>query len=552
MFDRTAFKMLLLAGVLIPLASCGTTPSLTSIAVTPTSMNFGGAGLTTQLTAIGSYTHPGHPAVTKDITSEVTWASATPQCVTVSSSGLITSGNNTCSNILVTASMPGFNGDISGSMTVNVTQSGGGGGGGDVTTVTVVPGAQSVASPNQTSQFIAIGSNSSGATVNITGNVVWSSSSTSIGTVSGSGLATALSQGSTTITALFTNADGTVANGSATFTVLGGASEPVTALNIVPGDLSIAISQTGQFIALGTSGKTGLIQDVTGSPQITWTSSIPTIATVKAGLVTGVSSGAATINAQWTNPDGTVVNASGNVSVSTSAAPEPLLSINIVPTGITVSNKGMTGQFLAFGTYSTTPTVRDLTNTVTWISTSPEVASIDSGGVTGEIGGLATSQGYTGDSVIYAEASNPDGTLVLSNPETFTCRDITGVCVQDVAHPQFSTVTIFLEGEDTAKGLVTAPSGTGTANLIHCGPGWTGAGGQVCTGTYATGTQITLTEHFPSGSANFGGWSSGDGEAGGVDGAGCQPAPPPNNNQPFPTTCTLTLSGDTSIGALFY
>ena len=109
--------------------------------------------------------------------------------------------------------------------------------------------------------------------------------------------------------------------------------------------------------------------------------------------------------------------------------------------------------------------MRDLTNTVTWISLLPEVASIDSGGISGETGGLATAQGYTGDSVIYAEATNPDGTVVLSNSQTFTCKDpTTNVCIQTVAHPQFATITVFIEGENTTPTgeYVTAPSDTGT------------------------------------------------------------------------------------------
>ena len=59
-------------GVLsMPLVSCINSPSLTSITISPTTMDFGGAGLTAQLTATGYYTHPDHAAETKDITSQV-------------------------------------------------------------------------------------------------------------------------------------------------------------------------------------------------------------------------------------------------------------------------------------------------------------------------------------------------------------------------------------------------------------------------------------------------------------------------------------------------
>lgn len=537
MFQRSIFRALLLVGILAPLSSCGTSPSLTSITVTPGVMNFGGAGLTTQLTATGAYTHPGHPAELKDITNQVTWASATVQCVTVSSSGLITSQNNTCSNITVSASAPGFSGLISGSMSVNVTQSGGGGGGNpDIASIAIIPNTQSVAAPGDTAQFIAIGTTASGVTGNVTNSSVWSSSSKTIATVTNLGLATAVSQGTSTITAIYTNADGTAATGTATFTVTGGTSEPITALSIIPDSLALSASgQTGQFIALGTSGTTGLIENVTSSSQMTWSSSVPTIATVAAGTVTGVSGGSSTITGQWTNPDGSVVTATGQVTISTTSAPEPLLSLNVVPGTTTVYNKSQIQQYLAFGTYSTAPSVRDLTNKVTWVSLDPEIATINSGGVTGGIGGLATATGYTGLGVIYAETTNPDGSAVLSNPVTFTCLDPnTLVCDQGVAPVQLATLTVYNAGPNTTTWLVTAPSSSGQANLIHCGPG-SKSGGSVCEGNYPYGSTVTLTESAPG--SSFGGWS-----------ANCDSSPNVPDESP---TCTVTLNGDSSVGAIF-
>lgn len=119
---RSLFGVLFLGCAMVGFTSCTTSPSLTSIVVSPNTMNFGGAGLTGQLIATGYYTHPDHPAITRDITHEVSWQSAATQCVTVTNTGFITSGANICSNILITASSPGFNGLISGTMTVNVTQ----------------------------------------------------------------------------------------------------------------------------------------------------------------------------------------------------------------------------------------------------------------------------------------------------------------------------------------------------------------------------------------------------------------------------------------------
>jgi uncharacterized protein YjdB len=548
MRDRSLLGALLLIGLVVPFTGCSNPSGLDSIQVTPATQSLT-VGQTAQFTATGTYGNAKHPS-TKDITSGVTWTSGTPSVATISASGVATAvGAGTTT---ITASASAFNGPASSSATLTVAASGGGVAGGNIVSIAVIPGTQSVASPTETGQFFAIGTTSSGATENLTNQVTWNSSSTQIATIGATtGLATAVGQGTATITAIYNDvANGTVVTGTATFTVLGGTSEQVTALTIYPGtQAATSQAQQSQFFVLGAEGSNGLLFDVTS--QVVWTSSNLAVATIGTtgngtpGLATAVGAGSTTITATWTNADNSKVVATATYSVTIGAAQEPLLSINVVPSGTTVSNKGMTGQYLAFGTYSTTPTVRDLTNQVTWISLLPEVASIDSGGTPGEVGGLATAQGYTGNTVIYAETSNPDGTVVLSNSQTFTCKDpIANICIQTVAHPQFATVTVFNAGENSTTWQVTAPSDTGVADLIHCGPGWSlngGLGGSVCTGTYETGSTVVLTESAPANS--FGGWSTGDG----VAGVGCQEA-----NLLTSPTCTVTLTGNTSIGAIFY
>lgn len=206
MRNRSLSGALLLIGALLPITSCNNSPGLTSITVTPSLMNFGGAGLTTQLTAIGTYTHTGHPALTKDITTEVNWSSSTPECVTVSSTGLITSGQNVCSGIPITASMQGFNGIIQGSMTVNVSQPGSANS--DVTTVIVTPTNPAPLAVGTQLQFVAVGYTSAGTQVTLTNPVAWGSSLPGVATIAPTGIATAVAAGTTTITAGYTNADG--------------------------------------------------------------------------------------------------------------------------------------------------------------------------------------------------------------------------------------------------------------------------------------------------------------------------------------------------------
>ena len=435
MKDRFCLKALLLASLVLPFAGCGSSTDVDSISISPTGATLG-PGATVQLTAMGSIGHGSHPAGSQNITTTATWASSTTSVATVSASGVVTGVS--AGTTTITASIQGFRGVVtSNEATITVTGSSGPSSQA-LTSLSIIPSSQSVASPGQTSQFIAIGTTSSGTTVNLSSQVAWSSSSTQVAKISTSGLATALSQGTSTITAIATNADKTVVTATATFTVIGGASEPYTAIAITPGSQSVsATGQTGQFIALGTPGSTGLQQDVSNSAQVAWTSSIPAIATVStypaapAGQVAGVSAGTTTITAKLTNPDGSVVTATAAVTVTASAAPEPLLSITVLPNLVSIGNLDGTAQFLAYGTFSTAPTVMDITNginhngftsPVTWVSApNQNVFPVNSAGADGETGGLAPRPIGNGSADIYVVAKNPDGTLVYSPPATFNC-----------------------------------------------------------------------------------------------------------------------------------
>jgi hypothetical protein len=348
---------------------------------------------------------------------------------------------------------------------------------------------------------------------------MWSSSSTQVATITTGGLATGVGQGTSTITAIYSNSNSTVITATATFTVTGGTSEALTALTITPSAQAVSASgQQAQFIALGTSGNTGLEEDETNSVQ--WISSIPTVASIGAttGLVTGVSAGTSTITALYTNSDSSVVSATATVTVTSTSAPEPLLSLTIIPSGITVGNLQDTGNFLAIGTFSDVPYVRDLTNSVTWLSSEPDVFPVNTNSTPsnpGDPGGIVTAYG-NGSATIIAEATSTDGTiqtatatfncpLVLPNPPTSA-----GSCYPGSQAPGLKvSLTIYNEGLNTTNWLVTAPSATGTPDVIHCGPGWAAdgkTGGSVCTAAYPLGTTVTIIAPAQTGVA-FGGWS---------------------------------------------
>jgi hypothetical protein len=352
-------------------------------------------------------------------------------------------------------------------------------------------------------------------------------------------LATAVGAGTTTITALYTDATtGSVVTGEATLTVSAGASEQITSLSLLPSSISLTSSgQQSQLVLLGVAGSSGLTENLTSSPKVTWSSGTPTVATISAtGLVTAVTAGASTVVAQFTNNDGSVVTTSASISVSitgTGTSLESITSLSIVPNSISVLDFQLTGQFLAIGTFSQAPYVRDVTNlsTTTWLSSEPEIFTVGTNcagsptppstcaGNAGSSAGLATAWG-SGSAAIIAESQSTDGTIQTATA-TFSCPyqlpdpPTPGSCYpgQAPAEALLATLTVYNEGLNTTNWYVTAPSATGTPNVLHCGPGWAangGTGGSVCTATYPAG--VTSPSGNPGvviegqGGA-FGGWS---------------------------------------------
>ena len=85
---------------------------------------------------------------------------------------------------------------------------------------------------------------------------------------------------------------------------------------------------------------------------------------------------------------------------------------------------------------------------------------------------------------------------------------------------------------------MTAPSATGTANVINCGPG-APSGKSVCTATYPINTPVVLTAQRTG--ANFGGWSYNCLDTGTITAEG-------------PNTCTIMFTStntNVTVGAIF-
>jgi len=361
--------------------------------------------------------------------------------------------------------------------------------------------------------------------------------------------------------------------GTATFTVTGGTTQQFTSLSILPSSQTLTVlNQQAQFIALGTSGTTGLQQDVTSSAQIKWSSSAPTIGSVSStGLAKDLGAGQSTITAVLTNSDGSVVTNSAALTTSLTAVPADLLSLSILPSTQGLLYLQGTAQFLAIGSFSTPPYTRDLTNSVQWISATPNIFPITTNCGSGapancspaplagsQNGGVVSAYGSGGVSII-AEYKGTDGATQAATA-TFTCPLVEP---DPTAHPPvpgscfpgsqgaalLATLTVYNEGlnnndplSNNTNWLVTAPSATGTANVIHCGPGWTNngqSGGSVCTASYPVGSQVTLTAPLQQG-VSFGGWST-----------SCVSISPNPAVASGSNTCKVVMTGDITVGAIF-
>ncbi len=136
-------------------------------------------------------------------------------------------------------------------------------------------------------QFAAIGTYSDASTANITSQVSWTSATTTVATIGSGGLASAVSPGTSTISA---SAGSTF--GSTTLTV---STATLVSIAVTPPSPSIPAGTSQQFTATGTYSDASTV-DLTS--VVTWASATPSVATIgPAGLATGMSPGTSIISA---------------------------------------------------------------------------------------------------------------------------------------------------------------------------------------------------------------------------------------------------------------
>jgi trimeric autotransporter adhesin len=358
-----------------------TAATITAIQVTPATPAVA-VGLKQQFVATAVYSD----SSTADVSSQVTWNSATLATATISNAA---GSNGLASTVAVgTATISAQLGALTGSTTLTVTAA-------TLTSIDVNPVEQTIAA-GVSEQYLAVGTFSDGSTQDITTQATWLSTLPNVASASNAtgeqGLVRALTPGSTQIRATI----GAI-SGSAALTV---GNATLLSIGVTPANSTIAAGSLLQYAATGTFSD-GSTQDIT--EQVGWASSTPTNATVSSavgskGLAKALAIGSTNISATL----GLVV---GSTSLTVTSA--TLTSIQVTPAN-TVVGRGLTRRMVATGTFSDGST-QLLTSQVAWSSSNLAFVTVSNAAGTE---GLASAVGF-GTATITATFGALQGSTTL-------------------------------------------------------------------------------------------------------------------------------------------
>jgi len=376
-----------------------------------------------------------------------------------------------------------------------------------VVTVTVVPVASVTVSPaapsvqvGQTVQLAATPEDANGLA--LSGRVVtWATSAAAVATVNGSGLVTAVSAGSATISATSEGQSGT-----AVVTVTTPAPAPVASVTVSPATVSLQVAGTQQL--------TVTLWDASGNVLtgrvVTWATSAATVATVNgSGLVTGVAAGTTTITAtsEGSSDSAAVVVAA---PVTNPGAVTNLTIAAVTANSVTLSFTEVTNGAGQPASYD----VRWAAGTLSW----PSATSVAQGTCTVPMGGtaigttrscsvlgLASGTAYQFQMVAFRGTMNVNAVYgALSNLTSATTTSSTAPVASVIVSP--ATLSLQVGGtqqliatlRDASGNVLTGRVVTWTSSNVLVG---TVTGSGLVTALLAGGATITATSEGKSGSA---------------------------------------------------
>ncbi len=340
-----------------------TSAALVSIQVTPANPAIA-KGTARQFTATGLYTDHS----TQDLTTQVIWDSSDASVASVSNSA----GSNGLALALAvgTATLGATLGGVTGAATLEVTAAA-------LVSIDVTPAGASLAKGTKR-QLNASGLYTDHTTQDLTTQVTWSTSDSSVASVSNAagsnGLASALGVGRTSVSATLGAVTGT--------TNLDVTAATLVSIEVTPANPGLAKGTKQQLSATGTYTDYST-QDLT--TQAAWGASDTTVASVSNAA--GSNGQASALGVGRTTVSATLGGVTGTTTLEVTAA--TLVAIQVEPADPVVS-MDVLQEFIATGIYSDSST-QDLTLQVTWSSSDARVATISN--ADGDRG-LATPAGH--------------------------------------------------------------------------------------------------------------------------------------------------------------
>ena len=467
--------------------------TLQSIQITPATPSIA-AGTTVQMTATGIYSDNSH----KDLTTAVSWTSATAAVATVSTVGL-------AQGLSIGSSDIGVNYlGKSATLALAVTNA-------TLVSIAVTP-SSSVIAAGTTQQFTATGMFTDNSTQDLTTSVTWASDADGTATVSNAagtnGGASAVAVGTASITATL----GAITSANAPLTVT---NATLRSLAITPANPSVAAGITQQFVATGTFTD-GSTQDLTSS--VTWASATPAVTTIS--NMSGSRGWATALVAGTSN----IVASQGSISATATqltVTAATLTSIAVTPAGKSAAI-GTTQQFTAIGTFSDSST-QNMTTTLTWGSSNTAAATISnaagsqglasalaagtttvtatSGSVSGTAGLTVTSATLVSIAVTPANVNAPAGSArqftATGTYSDSSTQNLTSALTWTSSNTSVATVSNVSGSNGLVSVLSTAPPGATSTITATC------AQASVC-GSVSGNTTLTVNLGFAF-TANFNG-----------------------------------------------
>ena len=227
----------------------------------------------------------------------------------------------------------------------------------------------------------------------------WSSSNTSVATVSQSGVVTAKATGATIITVRTDNGK----SDDCLVTVTQSAVSP-TSVSVTPTSLSLEVSQTANL--------TATVYPSNATTSLTWSSSNTNVAKVSSGKVTAVGAGSCVITVKTSNGK----SATCNVTVA-----EPVVN----PTSVYVSPSSLSLEVNETANLTATVYPSNATTSLTWSTSNSSVAKVTDGKVTAVGAGtckitVKTSNGKSASCNVTVKSTNSGTTVGWSGTYNVT------------------------------------------------------------------------------------------------------------------------------------